>query len=135
MKPLLIATAAVLSMTAAAGAADAPRPITMLAGGPLIDGNEANIYCEFTNFGSTSITPIAQQLYLTNSTTAISSGASCPNGSPVAPLQGCYIYSTSTFPHFGASCQVTFSGSAVNVRGAVQILNTSYDTLATTELR
>ncbi|HEY3776916.1 MAG TPA: hypothetical protein VGL35_02540 [Rhizomicrobium sp.] len=134
MKTLFTATAVVVSMTAVASAADASKG-DMIAGGPIYAGinSPSSLLCEFINLGTTNITPISQQLFELNSTTAYGSASSCANGSAVVPNQTCYIYPDGqvTTP---ISCTVTFSGSAAKVRGALQIYGAGTP-LATVQLR
>jgi hypothetical protein len=129
LKSVLTAAAFAMSMTTVAHAAD------VIAGGPVYAGNNSpsSLLCEFINLGSTNATPISQQLFELNSTTAYGSSSSCANGSAVVPNETCYIYPTGpvTVP---ISCKVTFGGSAAKVRGALQIYSGD-TTLATVELR
>jgi hypothetical protein len=132
MKTRLTAIALVVSMTTAS-AANAGGQI---AGGPIYANGEFTIYCYFVNFGSTKVTPKSQQLFLVGSATPLASESSCPNGSPVAPNQSCYTVPAATLPtNVGTSCKVTFSGSATDVRGALEIFDRDGDALATVELR
>ena len=137
MKTLLTATAIVLSMTAAAGAAEASRATETLAGGPIYAGGQGGAFCEFINVGTANITPTTQSLFEDFSTTALPTNSSCPNGTPVAPNQTCYIYNTGTLTSgYSISCALTFNAPVTNVRGALELYESDFTTLlATVELR
>ncbi|HLY04181.1 MAG TPA: hypothetical protein VKR31_00380 [Rhizomicrobium sp.] len=132
---LLTATAFTLSLAAAANAAEAPKAGDVLAGGPIFSGSQSYFYCEFINLGTSNITPTAQQVFVDFSTTAVSTGTSCANGTAVPPNQTCFIYPSSSLPTDSLSCKVSFSGPVTNVRGAFELYDSNYDTLATVELR
>ena len=137
MKTLFIATALILSMTAAANAAEAPTGSTLLGAGPLyVSQQNGNLFCMFINEGAASITPTAQEIWKLYSTTPVPSQGNCANGSAVAPNQTCYIqpqdYLTYNYLY---SCKVSFSTAAAKVRGVLQIYDNSYNVLGTAELR
>jgi hypothetical protein len=135
MKTLLITSALVLSMTAAANAADT-RGSTVLAGGPLFATTEEDLDCEYINFGTTNITPLTQQLFANGSTTEIATSFGCANGTAVAPNQTCYIYPTDFLnTNLSYSCNVTFSTPATNVRGTFILYDSSYNILSAVNLR
>lgn len=130
MKTRLTAITLVVFMTMAANASDAGQ----LAGGPIYATGQDYIDCEYVNFGSTNVTPKSQELFSSNSTTPLVSSSACPNGTAVTPNQSCLISYTGA-PIADISCKVTFSESAADVRGALQLLNSGGDSLATVELR
>jgi len=134
-KALVTAAAVVLAMTAAASAAEAPKASDALASGTLYSSTEAGLNCFFTNFGSTNVTVTAQEVFSTGSTTAIVTDPTCGNGTAVAPNQTCIIYPQSFSPEAGYSCKVTFSTAATNVRGALQLFDSSENAQGSTELR
>lgn len=137
MKTILAATALVLSITAAASAAETPRGSNVLAGGPILSPQTAYyVDCIFINLGSTNITPTTQELFESGSTTAISSLTSCTNGTPVAPNETCTIQNANTIPPDSAnSCEVRFSSAATNVRGEMQLFDQNENPLVSGELR
>lgn len=135
MKTLLTATALVLSMAAGANAADAPRGSTVLAGGALYAASQNTLYCFFTNFGTTNMTATAQQIFALGSTTAIASTSSCSDGT-VLPNEQCFIVPANSLSSGDSyACKVTFSTAATNVRGALEIIDSALNPLATVELR
>jgi len=119
MKTLATATALILCMTGAALAAETPTASPVLSGGPLYSDNEVNKYCFFINFGSTSITPMSQELFDSLSTSPVNSTSSCANGVAVAPNKTCNIAPTSALGGVVVSCKVTFTTAASKVRGAL----------------
>jgi hypothetical protein len=107
----------------------------LLAGGPTFQGGQTQVTCYYINMGTTSITPTAQNIYGEASTTPIlNPSLGCPTGSPVAPKTTCFVHVSigSTGAH---SCLVTFSTAATNVRGALEVRNSSDDPIARVEMR
>ena len=137
MKMLLTATALILSMTAAANAAETPTGSTVLSGGPLYTLHIPLLLCEYINFGAASVTPTAQQVFELNSTTEIATSPSCANGSTVAPNQTCYVVPTNPLTQgLSYACKLTFSTTAAHVRGSLYIFDSSSSsTSSTVELR
>lgn len=135
MKTLLTATALILSLTGAASAADEPKGNDVLAGGPIYAGGQYFMQCYFINFGSANVTPIAQELFGISSTTPLNSASSCANGSAIVPNQTCYASLPAAAPSGPLSCKMTFSGPAKNVRGALELYDSTGNLLSTVELR
>jgi len=127
MKRLLTTTALVLAMTVGANAAQ-------LAAGTIYSANASFGYCWWTNLGTTNVTPTSQVMYTWYLNTAISTSGSCSNGSPVGPGTTCYIYPSST-GYVGLSCTVVFSTSVANVRGSLELTDSSGNELSQVELR
>jgi len=127
MKTLLTTSALVLAMTAGANAAE-------LAGGPIYSANGNFALCWFVNLGTTNVTPTSQALYAWNSNVAISTSYSCATGSPVGPGTTCYIFPNST-PVVGLSCKFVFSTAVTNLRGSLELTDSSENELSQVELR
>lgn len=135
MKTLITTTALVLSMTATAAAAG-PLPSYQLAGGPIFAGNVVDLDCFYINFGGASITPTVQQIFQYNSTTPMNSNSSCPNGIAVAPNQSCTVYTTDAVQSYVPyACKLTFSAPAKNVRGKLQLFDSSINIVSEADLR
>jgi hypothetical protein len=127
MKRLLTTTALVLAMTVGANA-------VQLGAGPIYSASGYNGICWYINLGTTNITPTSQLMYSYASTTALSTANSCANGSPVGPGKSCYSYPDGP-PFDGLACKVTFSTSAVNVRGSLELEDSSGNVLSQVEMR
>jgi hypothetical protein len=136
MNTLLTATALILSMTAAASAAEPPRGNTVLSGGPLYTpGNPPGLLCEYINLGAASVTPTAQQIFEAGSTTEIASSSTCATGNPVASNQTCLVSPKNALPEgLLYSCKLIFSTTAAQVRGSLQVFENS-EPSASVELR
>jgi hypothetical protein len=127
MKTLLTTTALVFAMTAGANAAQ-------IGAGPIYAPKGNYGYCWYINLGTGNITPTSQLLYAVFSNTPIPSSDSCATGSPVPIGQSCYIYPNSS-PYTSLACKVAFSTSPANVRGSLELLDTSNNVLSQVELR
>jgi hypothetical protein len=127
MKTLLTTTALVLAMTAGANAAQ-------LGAGPIYSGNAYSGICWYINLGATNITPTSQIMYSAFSATAISTTNTCNTGSPVGPGKSCYFYPSAT-PYDGLACKVVFSTSPVNVRGSLELIDSTGNELSQVEMR
>ncbi|HEX3431703.1 MAG TPA: hypothetical protein VHT03_12545 [Rhizomicrobium sp.] len=132
MKTLLAATAFILSLTAA-NAADA-APSTVLAGGPIYSANALNAICWFANLGTANVTPTSQAMYTWDSNVAISTVNSCPSGNPVSPGTTCYILPSNP-PVRGPSCKFVFSTAVTNLRGSLELTDSSVNEISQVELR
>ena len=137
MKTLFTATALILSMTAAASAAETPTGSTVVGGGPLyVPQQNEHLFCMFINNGVASITLTAQEIWKLDSTTAVPTQGNCANGSTVAPQKTCWIQTTDYLTYnYMYSCKVTFSTAATHVRGALTLYDVNYNALTTVELR
>ena len=135
MKTLLTATALILSMTAAANAAEPARSF-VLAGGPIYSLAQNTLLCKYINFGSINIIPTAQEIFSADSTTALTSSySSCANGTPIVPNQTCFTIIEGGLPAHFLSCKVSFSTAATNVRGALELYDNNSNLVDTVELR
>jgi hypothetical protein len=134
MKTLLTAAALILSMTAAASAADTPRAGDTLAAGPIYTINGYSSDCWYINLGTANIIPTSQVMYAWYSNVPVSTSTTCPNGSAVGPGTSCAIYPNVANIN-GFSCQVVFSTPVANVRGSLELLDTNNNELSQVELR
>ena len=134
MKTLLTATALILSMTATASAAEAPRGSDTIGSGPIYANNENWFYCSYTNLGLAPITVTGQEVYQ-DTGIPVSISTSCANGTIIGTGQACNIQPTKAFVAGGYSCMLTFSTAAAHVRGVMQIYDANFNSLAMTELR
>lgn len=109
MRTSVTVAAVALSITGAAQAAS-------IGGGVLYAPQTYYEYCWYINDGPASVTPTAQQIFNSNSTTADNATLSCANGQSIAAHQTCVVADNDTTIGNGYSCLLTFSGSAANPR-------------------
>jgi hypothetical protein len=135
MKPFLAATALALSTLAATSTPSAASSDT-IGGGPVYSPAQAYLYCFFTNLGTSKVTIESEGIYESNSTSPLGIGGLCAVGSAVVPHQTCYV------PYFGLggngnalSCSVTFTSSAENVRGTLNLYDANNNLLVSADLR
>ena len=88
----------------------------------------------FVNFGTNNVMPASQ--VIARGWTSPNTQDSCATGTAVAPNQICSLYASGTnIDNASLSCQVTFSGSAANVRGPMQLYNDDNNVSSTAHLR
>jgi hypothetical protein len=121
-----------IAMIAALIAGASPAYAGTLSAGPLYLTGQNQADCRFVNLGTATITVTGQAIWQAGST--IPKSSTCSTGKVLGLGQGCDISASIGADH-STSCQVTFTGAAGPVRGALSLSGSGTETDLAADLR